>query len=171
MQQLAQPTMEGFVATTVEGTKVYGVVSPVPMWLRHLYSCRPVELVNIQQPNNPKLHWMPVAADGTRRHEAWYVHCTPGGTSNPGQLSSRWPLGGREEWAMLCVPAQHMDFDAPLPRGYQWPPCMTGPGPGGTHGPCARAAQGVIEPILPVHQRMGSLLNTWPACASALRSH
>ena len=104
MQQLAQPASEGFVATTGEGAELYGAAP----------SCRPVGPVHVQQPGDPTLHWMPIAVDGTSRHEASYVHCTLGGTSSPDQLASRWLIGGSEEWATLYAAAQEVNFDQQL---------------------------------------------------------
>ena len=57
---------------------------------------------------------MPLAVDGTPRHQAWYVHCTLGGTSSPDQLASWWLLGGSEEWATLYAAVQEVDFDQQL---------------------------------------------------------
>ena len=57
---------------------------------------------------------MPIAVDGASRHEAWYVHCTFGGTSSPNQLATEWLLGGNEEWATLYHVAQEVDFDQQL---------------------------------------------------------
>ena len=76
MQPLAEPTLEWFVTTTGEGVELYGAVPPLPKWLQHLYSCRPIEAVHAQEPGDPTLHWMPIAVDGTSRREASYVHCT-----------------------------------------------------------------------------------------------
>ena len=60
------------------------------------------------------MHWLPVAVDGTSRHEASYVHCTLGGTANPNQLSSWWLLGGSEQWETLYTASQEIDFDDEL---------------------------------------------------------
>ena len=109
MRQLAQLTAEGFVAMTGEGTKLYDAGCPPRLRLRHLYSFRPVEPAHVQQPGNPRLHWMPIVVDGTSRHEAWCVHCTFGGTSSPNQFSSRLLLGGSEEWATWYAAAQEVD--------------------------------------------------------------
>ena len=57
---------------------------------------------------------MPLAVDGTPRHEASYVHCTLRGTSSPDQLASWWLLGGSEEWATLYAAAQEVDCDQQL---------------------------------------------------------
>ena len=54
---------------------------------------------------------MPLAMDGTSRHEASYVHRTLEGTD---QLASWWLLGGSEEWATLYAAAQEVDFDQQL---------------------------------------------------------
>ena len=75
MQQPAQPASEASVATTGEGVELYGAVCLLPKRLQHLYSCRSVHIVHVQQPGDPRLHWMPIAVDGTSRHEALYVHC------------------------------------------------------------------------------------------------
>ena len=88
MHPLAQPAAEGFVAKMGDDTEMYGAACPLPTQLQHLYRCRPVEPVHVQQPRNPRLHWMPIAVGGTSRHDASYVHCAPGGTSCPHQLSS-----------------------------------------------------------------------------------
>ena len=66
------------------------------------------------QPGDRRLHWLPAAVDGTSGHEAWYVHCTLGGTANPNQLSSWWLLGGSEKWETLCAASQKIDFDDEL---------------------------------------------------------
>ena len=57
---------------------------------------------------------MPLAVDGTSRHEASHVHCTLGGTSSPNQPASWWLLGGSEEWATLYAAAQEVDFEQQL---------------------------------------------------------
>ena len=114
MQQLAQRASEGFVAKTGDDTALYGAFCPLPARLQHLYRCRPVEPAHVQQPGNPRLHWMPLAVDGTSQHEASYVHCTLGGTSSPDQLASWWLLGGSEEWATLYAATREVDFDQQL---------------------------------------------------------
>ena len=114
MQQLAQPAWEGFVAKTGHETELYGSLCPLPARLQPLYRCRPVERAHVQQPGNPRLHWMPLAVDGTSRHGASYVHCSLVGTSSPDQLASWWLLGGSEEWVTLYAAAQEVDFDQQL---------------------------------------------------------
>ena len=109
MQQLAQPALEGFVAKTGNGTELYEAFCPLPARLQHLYRCRLVEPAHVQQLGNPRLHWMPLAVDGTLRHEASYVHCTLGGTSSPDQLASFWLLRVSEEWGTLYAAAQEID--------------------------------------------------------------
>ena len=67
MQRLAEPPSEDFIATTGEGVELYGAVCPLPKRLQHLYSCPPVEPVQVQQPSNPRLHWMLIAHHAMRR--------------------------------------------------------------------------------------------------------
>ena len=74
MQQLAQPASGGFVAETRDDTELYGAFCPLLARLQHLYRCPPVDPAHVQQPGNPRLHWMPLAVDGTSRHEASFVH-------------------------------------------------------------------------------------------------
>ena len=56
------------------------------------------------------MHWLPIAVDGTSRHEASYVHCTLGGTASPNQLSGWWLLGANEKWEILYTASQEIDF-------------------------------------------------------------
>ena len=56
---------------------------------------------DIMQHGDRRLHWLPIAVNGTSRHEASYVHCMLGGTAGPNQLSSWWLLGGSEKWETL----------------------------------------------------------------------
>ena len=62
---------------------------------------------------------MPIAVDGTSRHEAPRVHCTLGGTSSPHQLSRWWLLGGDEGWATLYAATQELDFKKTI-MGCSW---------------------------------------------------
>ena len=57
----------------------------------------------IQQPANPRLHWMPIVVDGTSRHEALYVHCNLTGPCSPNQLSSRWLRRGHKTLFEMCA--------------------------------------------------------------------
>ena len=84
------------------------------MRLQHISFCRLMELVHVQQLGNRRLHWLRIAVDCTSRHEALYVHCTVGGTSNPDQLSSWWLLGVCEDWATLYAAAQEVHFNQQL---------------------------------------------------------
>ena len=63
------------------------------------------------QPGDRRLHWLPIAVDGTSRHEASYVHCTLGGTASPNQPSSWFLLGSSEKWETLYTASQEIDFD------------------------------------------------------------
>ena len=114
MQQLAQPASEGFVAKTGDDGELYGAFCPLSAGLQHLYRCQWVEPAHVQQPANPRLHSMPLAVDGTSRHEASHMHCTLGGTSSPEPLASWWLLGGSAEWVTLYAAAQEVDFDQQL---------------------------------------------------------
>ena len=67
----------------------------------------------VTQPGDSRLHWLPIAVDGTI-HQASYVHCTLGGTAGPNQRSSWWLLGGSEKWQTLHAASQEMDFDDEL---------------------------------------------------------
>ena len=102
MQLLAQPALERFVAKTGDDTELYGAFCPLPAQF---------EPAHVEQPGNPRLHWMPLAVVGTSRHEAWYVHCTLGETSSPDQLATWWLLGGSKEWATLYAAAPEVDFE------------------------------------------------------------
>ena len=57
------------------------------------------------------MQWLPIAVEGTSRHEASYVHCKLGGTASPKQLSSWWLLGGNEKWESLDTSSQEIYFD------------------------------------------------------------
>ena len=111
MQQLAKPASQGFVAKTGDDTELYGALCTLLARLQHVWRRRLVEPAHVQQPGNPRMHWMPLAVEGTSRHEASYVHCTLEGTN---QLASWWLLGGSEEWATLYAAAQEVDFDQQL---------------------------------------------------------
>ena len=64
------------------------VLAKLPDRIAHLFKCRPPPPSAIMQPGDRQLHWLPIAVDGTSRHEASYVHCTLGGGASPNQLSS-----------------------------------------------------------------------------------
>ena len=86
----------------------------LPDRIGHLYKCRPPPPSDIMQPGDRRLHWLPIAVDGTSRHEASYVHCTLGGIASPNQLSSWWLLGGSEKWETLYAASQEIDLDDEL---------------------------------------------------------
>ena len=108
LRQLALPESRAFTAYTGEGTAIYGAACYLPDRIGHLYKCRP------PPPSDIRLHWLPIAVDGTSRHEASYVHCALGGTACPNQLSSWWLLGGSEKWETLYAAPQEIDFDDEL---------------------------------------------------------
>ena len=93
LQQLALPESQAFTAYTGDDTTIHGAACYLPDRIGHLYKCRPPAPSDIMQPGDRRLHWLPIAVDGTSRHEASYVHCTLGGTASPNQLSSWWLLG------------------------------------------------------------------------------
>ena len=88
----------------VNGTIIYGVARPLPAG--HSYECRPIPPIDVQQLGPRKCHWLPIAIDGTSRHEAGCVHCTIGGTNSPGELASWWPMGGCEQWRTIYAGAR-----------------------------------------------------------------
>ena len=59
----------------------------------------------------PQYHWLPIAINGTNRHEAGYVHCTIGGTTSRDKLASWWLMRGSEQWSTIYALAQEVDFD------------------------------------------------------------
>ena len=95
-------------------------VDTADIWPAHAsawacHACAPAKRYRTPvQPGDRRLHWLPIAVDGTSRHEASYVHCTLGGTASPNQLSSWWLLGGSEKWETLYAASQEIDFDDEL---------------------------------------------------------
>ena len=114
LQQLALPESRAFTAYTGDDTAINGAACYLPDRIGHLFKCRPPPPSAIMQPGDRRLHWLPIAVDGTSRHEASYVHCTLGGTASPNQLSSWWLLGGSEKWETLYAASQEIDFDDEL---------------------------------------------------------
>ena len=114
LRQLALPESRAFAAYTGDDTAIHGAACYLPDRIGHLYKCRPPPPSDIMQPGDRRLHWLPIAVDGTLRHEASYVHCTLGGTAGPNQLSSWWLLGGNEKWETLYAASQEIDFDDEL---------------------------------------------------------
>ena len=113
LRQLALPESRAFTAYTGDDTTIHGAACYLPHRIGHLFKCRPPPPSDIMQPGDRWLHWLPIAVDGTSRHEASYVHCTLGGTASPNQLSSWWLLGG-ENWETLYAASQEIDFDDEL---------------------------------------------------------
>ena len=112
LRQLAQPAAQLFAAEDGNNTTIYSAACPLPARLQHLYECRPIAPIDVQQPRPPKYHWLPIAVDGTKRHEASYVHCTIGASTSPDELAYWWLIGGSEEWGTLYAAA--VDFDREL---------------------------------------------------------
>ena len=114
LRQLALPESPAFTTYTGDDTTIHGAACYLPDRIGHLYKCPQTPPSDIMQPGDPRLHWLPIAVDGTSRHEASYVHCTLGGTTNPNQLSSWWQSGGSKNWETLYVASQEIDFDVEL---------------------------------------------------------
>ena len=114
LRQLTLPESRAFTAYTGDDTAIHGAACYLPDRIGHLFKCRPPPPSDIMQPGDRRLHWLPIAVDGTSRHEASYVHCTLGGTASPNQLSSWWLLGGSENWETLYAASQEIDFDGDL---------------------------------------------------------
>ena len=112
--QLASPESRAFTAYTGDDTAIHGAACYLLDRIGHLYKCRPPAPSDIMQPGDRRPHWLPIAVDGTWRHEASCVHCTLGGTASPNQLSSWWLLGGTEKWETLYATSQEIDFDDEL---------------------------------------------------------
>ena len=106
-RQLALPESRAFTAYTGDDTAIRGAASYLPDRIGHLYKCRPPPPSDIMRPGGRRLHWLPIAVDGTLRHEASYTAC-------PNQLSSWWLLGGSEKWETLCATAEEIDFNDEL---------------------------------------------------------
>ena len=62
----------------------------------------------------PHYHWLPIAIDGTNRHEASYVQCAIGATTNLDDVTSWWLMGGSEQWSTIYAMAPKVDFDKEL---------------------------------------------------------
>ena len=83
LRQLALPESRAFTAYTGDDTAINGAACYLPDRIGHLFKCRPPPPSAIMQPGDRRLPWLPIAVDGTSRHEASYVHCTLGGTARP----------------------------------------------------------------------------------------
>ena len=111
---LALPESRAFTACTGDDTAINRAACYLPDRIGHLYKCRPPPPSDIMQPGDQRLHWMPIAVDGTLRHEASYVHGTLGGTASPNQLSSCLVVGGSEKSETLYAASEEIDFDDEL---------------------------------------------------------
>ena len=83
LRQLALPESWAFIVYTGDDTAIHGAACYLPDRIGHLYKCRPPPPSDIMRPGDGRLHWLPIAVDGTSRHEASYVHCTLGGNASP----------------------------------------------------------------------------------------
>ena len=81
LRQLALPESRAFTAYTGDDRAIHVAASYLPDRIGHLFKCRPPPPSDIMQPGDRRLHWLPIAVDGTSRHEASYVYCTLGGTA------------------------------------------------------------------------------------------
>ena len=111
LRQLALPESRAFTAYMGDDTTIHGAACYLPDYIGHLFKCQPPPPSDIMQPGDRRLHWLPIAVDGTSRHEATYVHYTLGGTASPNQPSSWRLLGGKEKWQTLYAACQEIDFD------------------------------------------------------------
>ena len=114
LRQLELPESRAFTAYTGDDTAIHGAACYLPDRISHLYRCRPPPPLDIMQPGDGRRHWLPIAVDGTSRHEAFYVHCTLGGTASPNQLSTWWLLGDSEKSETLYAASQEIYFDDEL---------------------------------------------------------
>ena len=114
LRKLASPESRAFTAYAGDDTVIHGAVYYLPARIGHLYKCQPPPPLDIMQLGDRRLHWLPIAVDGTSRHEASYFHCMLGGTAGPNQLSSWWLLGGSENWETLYAASQEIGFDDEL---------------------------------------------------------
>ena len=114
LRQLALPDSWAFAACTGDDTAIYGAACYLLDRICHLYKCRRPPPSDIMQPGHRRLQWLPIAVNGTTRHEASYVDGALDGTASPNQLSSRWLLGGSEKWESLYAASQQRDFDDEL---------------------------------------------------------
>ena len=69
LRRFAQPPARAVEAVDGNGTIIHGSACPLPARVRHLYKCRLVRLVDVGL-GPPADHWLPLAIDGTNRHEA-----------------------------------------------------------------------------------------------------
>ena len=88
LRRLGSPESRAFTAYTGDNRVIHVAASYLPDRIGHLYKCGPLPPSEIMQPRVRRLHWLPIAVDGTSRHDASYVQCTLAGTASPNQLSS-----------------------------------------------------------------------------------
>ena len=69
-RQLALSESPAFSAYTGDDPAIHGAASYLPDLIGHLFKCRPPPPSDIMQPGDRRLHWLPIAVDGTSRHEA-----------------------------------------------------------------------------------------------------
>ena len=106
----SEPESRAFSAYTGDDTAINGAAGYLPDRIGHVFKCRPPPPSDIMQPGDRRLHWLPIAVDGTSRHEASYVPPSVQWTASPNQLSSWWLLGGSEKWETLYAASQEIDF-------------------------------------------------------------
>ena len=78
LRQLALPATRVFTAYTGDDTAVNGADCYLLDRIGHLFKCRPPPPSDIMQPGDRRLHWLPIAVDGTSRHE---LHTEKKGTA------------------------------------------------------------------------------------------
>ena len=123
LRKLASPEPRAFTAGKGNNTDIHGAACYVPDCVEHSYKCRPPPPSDIMRFGERWLHWLPIAVDGTPRHEASYVHCTPGGTSSLNQVSGWCLVGGSGKWETLYAASQEIDFDDELRKVASGRPC------------------------------------------------
>ena len=107
LRELALPGAGAFAAYTGDDTAIYGAACYLLDCIGDLYKLQPPPPSDIMQRGDRQLHWLPIAVDGTSRHEG-------SNTATPNQLSSWWLLGGSEKWETLYAASQEIDFDEEL---------------------------------------------------------
>ena len=75
-RKLASPEFRAFTTCMRDDMAIHGGACYLPDCIGHLYECRPPPPSDIM-PGDRRRHWLPIALDGTSKHEAWYVHCMP----------------------------------------------------------------------------------------------
>ena len=70
LQQLALPESRVLTTYTGDDTAIHGAAHYLLGRIGHLYKSRPPPPSDIMQPGDRRLHWLPIAVDGTSRHGA-----------------------------------------------------------------------------------------------------